>query len=319
VVAKKASLSRENPLFYSIVVCTKNRPDEMKSFLENLSSQQSDSLVVVVVVDGSAENYKLQGSVSEKPRSHFNPKIVTLCTSGGKPTALNLAMTYLENNSFSLAATVFLDDDITFNLVEIEKGVRYLKENDVCGLSPLIINEGDSCRRKRFMNRQGIFPQKSGALTKSGENHGINARNIQGEWKNTDWLPGGASIYDWNKIKLLRFSEQLENPDLNGYALGDDVDFSIKASEKGVLGCLQEIQVIHSSPASSYRNPTAIAMATGRWKAFLVNQYPDKFSKICIVTMEIMRSLWRSIFRAKPKPSWHFLIDFLYAFHKHTK
>jgi GT2 family glycosyltransferase len=319
VGVEKDYLCRKNSLVYSIVVCTKNRPDEIRSFLENLRSQQSDSLKMVIVVDGSAENDGLQRYLSEGPTIDFNSELITLSTRGGKPTALNLAMTYLENNLLSLDATVFLDDDITFKLVEIEKGVRYLKENGICGLSPLIINEGDSCRRKRFMNRQSIFPQKPGALTRSGENRGINAHNIQGKWKKTDWLPGGASIYDWNKIRLLRFSEQLENPDLNGYALGDDVDFSIRASEKGVLGCLQEIQVIHSSPSSSYRNPTAIAIATGRWKAFLVTQYPDKFSKLSVVTREIMRSFWRSIFRAKPKISWHFLINFLQEFVKHTK
>ena len=316
---ENANLFDENSFRYSIVVCTKNRPDEIKSFLNSLTIQRSDSLALVIVIDGSAENNGSHRSTSEKLTHHFNPKFVTIRTSGGKPTALNLAMTYLENNAISLDATVFLDDDITFKLIEIEKGIRYLKEKNVCGLSPLIINEGDFCRRKRFMNRPGIFPQKPGALTKSGENRGINAHNIQGEWMNTDWLPGGASIYDWNRIRQLRFSEQLENPDLNGYALGDDVDFSIRASEKGVLGCLQEIQVIHSSPASSYRNPIAIAIAKGRWKAFLVTQYPDRFSKVRIVTMEIMRSFWRAFFRANPKSSWHFLINFLREFHRHTK
>jgi GT2 family glycosyltransferase len=284
-----------------------------------LSNQESDFLQDVIIVDGSSEVSTF--NVTEREHENKLPyrDLVFLRTTGGKPTALNLALRKLETSSDYLDAIVFLDDDIAFQLEDLEKGIRYIKRKDLCGLSPIIINEGDTCSRKRSRNRIGLLQKDSGVLNRAGDNFWINYRNIVGEWQKTEWLPGGAAIFDWSKIKLLTFNEQLENPKLMGYALGDDVDFSIKASSKGELGCLQSIQVIHTSPPSSYRNPITIAMARGLWKAFLVTNYPNKFSKFSVIAAEIIGALARALFRPKPIMSWRCLAIFLREFFKHVK
>lgn len=192
--------------------------------------------------------------------------------------------------------------------------------NDLCGLSPVIVNDGDTCFRIQSRNRVSGFPfRKSGVLTKSGDNRWFNYRNIKAKWLNSEWLPGGAVIYDWTKIKNLSFSEELENKNLMGYALGDDVDFSMKARVQGDLGCLQEIQVIHSSPVTSYRNPEKLAMARAKWKAFLVNQYPLKFSRNRVVLVEIFRAIWHGVFKGKLKIAFSSLYIFLREFISESK
>jgi glycosyltransferase involved in cell wall biosynthesis len=306
-------------IFYSIVVCTKNRPREIENFLHNLRNQESDFLQDVIIVDGSSEVSTFNATERNYENNSPYTDIVYLRTTGGKPTALNIALRKLEALSVYLDAIVFLDDDITFQLEDLEKGIRYIKRKDLCGLSPIIINEGDICFRKRSRNRIRLFQKDSGVLTRAGDNFWINDRNIIGEWQKTEWLPGGAAIFDWSKIKFLTFNEQLENPKLMGYALGDDVDFSIKASSKGELGCLQTIQVIHTSPPGSYRNPITIAMARGRWKAFLVTEYPNKFSKFSVIAAEIISASARALFKAKPVISWRCLAVFLREFFKYLK
>jgi len=300
---------------YAIVVCTKNRPSELNTFLRNLTTQDSPNLESVVVVDGSNDSSYLSRFKLQTEKTLMNPRITFLRTNGGKPTALNLSLKHLRESNKTVDAVVFLDDDIYFHLETLEIGIRFLKHNKICGLSPSIVNEGDTCFRIQHRNRDGIFPfRKSGVITPGGDNRWFNYRNIRENWIESEWLPGGAAIYDWQKIKTISFSEQLENPNLMGYALGDDVDFSMKARSFGNLGCLQEIQVIHSSPPDSYRNPNLLAVARAKWKAFLVSQHPSDFPIYRIILVEILRSIWHGIFKGKPKATFRGLSIFMNEF-----
>jgi GT2 family glycosyltransferase len=273
-----------------------------------------------VIVDGSSDEYiEFQDELSDE-LSFIQPDYVFLRTKGGKPTALNLSLKYLRESKETLDAVVFLDDDISFRLEDLETGISYLKKNNICGLSPIIVNEGDTCFRIRHLNRSSIFHfRKSGVLTKGGDNYWFNYRNIQENWLESEWLPGGTVIYDWLRINRLSFGECLENPNLMGYALGDDVDFSIKARDLGHLGCLQEIQVIHSSPATSHRNSKMIDLARAKWKAYLVYQYPIKFSIHRVVLIELLRAVWHGVLKGKPNLTYHSLSIFLREFVSESK
>jgi len=300
---------------YVIVVCTKNRPDEIQAFQVNLNRQVSQTLREVIQVDGSnlESEFNLRISQVPHPLSHFKWKL--LRTTNGKPSALNVAMDYLESKAEKYTAVIFLDDDIKFSLLEIEKGITFLLENNLCGLSPLIINESDTCnlKKSKIGHRERLF--KEGVVNTAGENFWINQSCIQRKWVATEWLPGGATIYNWEKIKKLRFSPELENPTLGGYALGDDVDFSLRASKFGEIGCLTTFQVIHSSPVSAQRDFLRIVQARGRWKAFLLRKFPKKISLTKILAYESARSIWH-LMNIRKYPSAHreitiFLREFL--------
>lgn len=286
--------ARLNPfnLTYSIVVCTKNRPNEIRAFKENLYNQVSQHLKEVILVDGSnlEANLKEDETPSVNGPNTFEWKY--LRTERGKPSGLNIAMDYLESKNEKYDAVVFLDDDISFSLQDLELGANFLLKNRFCGLSPLVINENETCKlNESSLGLRNLF-LKQGKINAAGENSWINQRNVQQTWYTTEWLPGGAAIYNWKMIHKLRFSPELENSILGGYALGDDVDFSIRASSIGEIGCLTTIQVIHSSPVSSNRDFIKIAQARGRWKAHLLNQFPTKFSLTSIVAFELVSALW---------------------------
>jgi GT2 family glycosyltransferase len=300
-----------------IVVCTKNRPDEIQAFQVNLNRQVSQYLKEVIQVDGSnlESEFNPRKPRAEISLNHFEWKL--LPTKNGKPSALNVAMDYLESKVEKYTAVIFLDDDIYFSLVELEKGISFLLENDLCGLSPLIINENDTCTLSKSRFGSKSPRPKEGKVNSAGENSWINQGDIQRKWVTTEWLPGGAAIYDWEKIKKLRFSPELENPKLGGYALGDDVDFSLKVSDLGEIGCLTTIQVIHSSPLSAHRDFLRIVQARGRLKAFLLQKFPKKFSLTKILAYESARSIWHLRNIGKYPSAYREITIFLREFLRH--
>jgi GT2 family glycosyltransferase len=226
-------------------------------------------------------------------------------------------MDYLESKASKFDAVVFLDDDIYFSLTELEAGVSFLLENKFCGLSPLIINENETCEMKRTrLGVRELFP-KQGKISSAGENYWVNQNNLRKTWVTTEWLPGGAVIYNLGMIKELRFSPQLENSMLGGYALGDDVDFSLRANSIGKIGCLTTIQVVHSSSLSSHRDFLKIAEARGRWKAYLLRQFAPRFSLTRILALESARAFWHFLNIRKYPGSSREIYIFLREFLRH--
>lgn len=302
---------------YAIVVCTKNRLTEIRAFKDNLNSQVSQYLREVILVDGSnldANLHEIRTSSIER-LNHFN--WTYLRTERGKPSGLNIAMDYLESRANKFDAVVFLDDDIYFSLTELETGVSFLLENKFCGLSPLIINENEICEieRTRLGVRESFLRQ--GKISSTGENYWINQNNLRQTWVTTEWLPGGAVIYNLEMIKGLRFSPLLENSMLGGYALGDDVDFSLRANSFGKIGCLTTIQVVHSSSLSSHRDFLKMAEARGRWKAYLLRQFPSRFSLTRILALESARAFWHFLNIRKYPGSGREIYTFLREFLRH--
>lgn len=287
----------------------------MQNFKRNLSVQSSENLREIIVVEGSSELLIDPPDILEAMQSSERIIWTQLKTTGGKPSALNCAMEYLDSKNEKYSAIVFLDDDIHFALDQVEQGITFLQANNFCGLSPLVVNENDRCMLNPVGSGWNSLTQKEGKITSYGENYWINQCNLRQNWVATDWLPGGASIYKWEKIQKLRFSPELENSKLGGYALGDDVDFSLRASNGGEIGCLTTIQVIHSSPPSAHRDYLRIVQARARWKAFLLRKFPDKISLFKILFFESLRSIWHTInFRKYPsahREIYIFLREFL--------
>lgn len=305
----------ESKLDFTIIVCTKNRPLQIESVVKQVRQQICPELKSLIVVDGSDTvdtESKLRLMKDSWPDGS---KLEYIRTKGGKPTALNLSMNQIDSESEKPFALLFFDDDIHFNLQDFVSGMTFLYEHDFCGFSPLIINEGEKSSTHGRLNVFGLFPKRHGAVTKAGNNNWINANFInEAPWVETSWLPGGAVMYRFEKVSDLRFCEKLENPLLQGYALGDDVDFAMRASERGKIGCLRNFQVIHSPTQDSVRQPIKFAMAQGRWKAHLTSEFPERILFTRVVIVQVVQSIWKFLRgnrSAKPFLELHsFLVSF---------
>ena len=305
----------DTKLDFTIIICTKNRPAQIESVVIQIKQQICPELKSLVVVDGSDSE-----ETESKIRSLQNSwpagrEFEYFRTRGGKPTALNLSLDRVASGSEKPYALLFFDDDIHFNLQDFVRGMAFLRDHNFCGLSPLIINEGESSSIKSEFCAKSILRNQQGVITKAGENVWVSANYLGKEaWIPTSWLPGGAAMYRYQKISDLRFSQNLENPILGGYALGDDVDFAIRASHRGQIGCLRSIQVIHSPTQDSRRQPLKIARAEGKWKAHLVDKFPEKTNLASVIFIQFIKTAWRFFRRDRSREPflelWNFLIGF---------
>jgi glycosyltransferase involved in cell wall biosynthesis len=159
---------------YSIVVCTKNRPKEFEAFLKNFNSGLTESLTEVIVVDGLDPELLLVNQNLGKNQFPNQNLWKSIVTNKGKPSALNKAMEHLRLKVESDDAVVFLDDDIYFTLECLETAIDYLLAHEICGLSPLIINEDEKCPKNRKEAKQIKLKRNAGRLNAFGENYWIN-------------------------------------------------------------------------------------------------------------------------------------------------
>lgn len=283
----------------SLVVCTKNRPHQISLLLDSLRDQTPHNFSSIIIVDGSSsdDTEKVVRFSSEFRNKDTN--FIYLRTCGGKPSGLNLAIDYIDQHLTSTDGVLFCDDDIYFRVSDFYYALEYLLQNNLCGLSPLIINENSIVEVNSRLLKPPYKRKLEGTITKSGNNVWVNMIfGEEDEWVGTSWLPGGVTLYDFQKIRGLHFSTELENSTLNGYALGDDVDFALRALDRGQIGVLRSVQVIHSSPLTTPRDEVKLAEASGFWKAHLVNNYPKKVSQIGVFGFELSRFILE-LFRSR--------------------
>ena len=286
--------------------------------VKQVRQQICPELKSLIVVDGSDTAETESKFRILKNSWPDGTKLEYIRTKGGKPTALNLGMNWINSESEKPFALLFFDDDIHFNLQDFVTGMTFLQIRNFCGFSPLIINEGEISSTQGKGNIFGLFRKRQGAITKAGNNNWVNANYInETPWVETSWLPGGAVMYCFEKVSDLRFCENLENPLLQGYALGDDVDFAMRASERGKIGCLRNFQVIHSPTPDSARQPMKIAMAQGRWKAHLASEFPGRILLSRVVLAQVIQSIWRFLRRNRSAEPFLELNSFLQSFFLH--
>jgi glycosyltransferase involved in cell wall biosynthesis len=309
----------ESMLDFTIIVCTKDRPLQIESVMKQVRKQICSELKSFIVVDGS-DSEETESIVRLLQETWLDgTKLEYIRTQGGKPTALNLGLEHVNSETEKPFALLFFDDDVHFCLQDFVKGMIFLYEHDFCGLSPLIINEGETSSRHRKKSIPRFFRNRQGDMTKAGENIWIDANYFNEiPWVPTSWLPGGAVMYIFEKVSDLQFRQDLENPVLRGYALGDDVDFSMRASKRGQIGCLRSIQVIHSPTPDSVRQPLKIAIAEGRWKAYLVNEFPEKVFITRVISTQFLKTVWRFLRRNRSREPFFELRSFLVSFFLNT-
>jgi GT2 family glycosyltransferase len=90
--------------------------------------------------------------------------------------------------------------------------------------------------------------------------------------------------YRTQKIGLNRFSIELENGPSGGYALGEDVDFSIRI---GKLGLIENLCIEHKQAPSVRDSSRVMSRAIGRWHGYLIRNHPEKVSFFRTITLDI--------------------------------
>jgi GT2 family glycosyltransferase len=209
----------------TVIIPTRNRKKELNNVLQAIDFTNS-TIDKVIVIDSSNKSLRGKNYSKNSKFVYFHTKI--------KSAAIqrNIGMSLVSDNCKFLA---FLDDDVIPDREYFNQLINALKKNKATGVSGLAVNS------KKFHSNNNnklstfykyIFlldSKKRGVVLKSGVNIPIKFEAKSSGTVQTQWLIG-CSIWDFQKIKNLRFDSRLF-----GQSLGEDVLFSLKASKIGAL------------------------------------------------------------------------------------
>ncbi len=215
----------------AVAICTYRRPESLFRLLRSVSRQQRlpDQ---VVVVDASPDE-ATEGAVARWAAEGPMPRCVLYYRVTGDLRGLT------RQRNFALARVVtdlvaFFDDDIVLQdgcLDHMEQVHR--RRRDVVGVGALITNHSDhpdlAWRLRRLLF---LVPSLSpGRYYASGvSTPWWPARTAASPVTEGDWLPGGATMWRTVAARETGFIEGFD-----GYASGEDLEFSLRVARRGKL------------------------------------------------------------------------------------
>jgi GT2 family glycosyltransferase len=220
--------------FVTVVVATKDRPEDLGRMLTSLSSQTRKPDQVVIVdasLDPVEHVVRRFNDLNLTYERHWPPS-----ASAQRNTGVRLA---------DPRATLigFADDDTTFEADSFEKMLALWMSagEDLLGASFNILNyelpSGQRLKRSKLANRLGLYASEPGAVAPSGW------QSIFGRVSATSyvaWLPSGAVLWRSELLRDVCFDEFF-----TGYSYLEDLDFSFGVSRRGKLAVVAEAGYCH--------------------------------------------------------------------------
>jgi GT2 family glycosyltransferase len=253
----------------AVVICTYRRKPDLDRCLRSIMHLK-DLPEIIMVVDGDSDRTLAEWI------SITYPSVTYVRSEKGLTLQRNLAIQMLEDIRYIF----FLDDDTEllddyFSLVK-----ETFEATSAIGVGvtpqPYVKSRVDSFYSDigealyRLLGQASVVP---GTVTRSG----LNTARHEGEGP-ADWLPGCSMTYDLGAIGTTRFDQRRA-----GYGLGEDVDFGLKMSSKGLLYWTSAPQIIHhQSPANRIQSGMIIRQYV-RHKWTLASDSLGKVSKSAVM------------------------------------
>lgn len=255
----------ENPNF-SILVATRNRPENMRKLLASIAESTSKPKKVVVISSGSP---------IEEVVSEFRHVLkIDYCHSevAGQVNQKKTGIIRLQRET---PWVMFLDDDLLLAPNAVEKAFETLNQygtttNEIVGI-------GLGLTPTTRLNRSSYFKNLIGrAFFLSSDVPGKVLRSGQGvsylenpEPMFTEWL-NGASMW-----RIESANQYLSSVPSSNYAACEDLVFSYRQSKKGKLLYTPYAKVFfQDSESNDYNRPQAIVSGLS-WRYFFVKSNPD--------------------------------------------
>ena len=268
---------------HAFAIPTRNRPKEILDVLHSLSELTGAKEIVIAIAENSDsdDNYMSLQSSLETFESSFS-RVILIKSSVGSSVARNSLI-----NELSTDLITFIDDDIELpRNYAISMDNLFFEVPQLVGSSPYIMAlheneiEGSpsSMRSSRFnspgrVNEWGIntwFDHKPAA------NMSVN------------WLPGCAMTVRLKSLRQIRFDENLQNGPAKGYALGEDVDFSYRLGQTGLMLLNRELQITHKLSEINRKSDAILARAQGYFDFHLVKTLKFDFRKILYINLKVL-------------------------------
>lgn len=225
---------------FSIIVSTRNRPILLERLLESiiLNSNALPRLVEVIVIDSS------KSSESEQVVTFIGKRIpIKLIKSNFSATLPEKRNTAISHLNGSAEIVFFLDDDVEISSNFLEKALECFENPNVVGVGGRDVNKNLKTP-KRWQIFFKLTSTQQGVILASGQNVEY---VISNEEMKVEWISGCVMSFRVSLLGHIRFDER-RNFD------GEDVDFTLRASNFGQLVCSPSATYQHSSSLSTKPN-----------------------------------------------------------------
>lgn len=262
-------MSNQSPAS-EVVICTRHRAPELRRCLASVIRQSVESLTIFVV-DGSDEDDNSSRVVADEARACAPPRYTVkyMKTPAGLTRQRNAAVDNLE------AATeyvCFIDDDAVIDreyVGAVERTFRADEAAEVVGVGGLIQNPPP--RPHRFLRRVFFLDsRRGGAVLPSGVNVQLSKAASP---TRVDWITGCAMSFRRSVFGEFRFDSSMQ-----GYSLGEDVEFTFRLSRRYRLLVTPEAPVWHLRSNSARDHELSYARAQIIFRYGLVRAHPKELS-----------------------------------------
>lgn len=240
----------------SVIVCTRNRPDLVRRFLDSLAGQRPQ-VAALIVVDAS-DNESTRKTVEGHPGRDGLAATVTYCHV--EPPLAGL--TRQSNFGLSLVRTelvAYFDDDIVLLPGCVAEMERAHRENpDLVGVGANIENK-ERAPSLRWRLRRLLFVVPSlapGRYYDSGRTTPWWRLDPDAGLVDGDWLSGGAVMWKTSAARATGFAETFA-----GYGAGNDVEFSLRVGRLGRQAVNARAQLLHQQEGGGRPDPYALGHA----------------------------------------------------------
>jgi len=247
------------------ILCTRNRPNAIRMLVNSIGSLENIELAKVTVVDAS--DAPLNFSDFDFPNQ---TQLTVLHAKPGLPSQRNFGLANTDNS-----IVVFLDDDVILPLNFIVETLKAFSEDEqLAGLGYIIGGIKYESSGKYVSKFIKLDVSNFGQVSRSGKNIWYPENTLLVE-KHPMWIPGCAMAYRRTAVFNLDFNSNLEKGILGGYALGEDVDFSLRLFRSGgSLKVCTKVAIEHYKAPGERDNHLSLAKAQGAWLKYLSNTFP---------------------------------------------
>jgi GT2 family glycosyltransferase len=226
-----------------IVICTKDRPEELRRALASIAHEPAD----VLLVDSSTTPHLPESDEALQALAPVRQHLHVRKTQPRLTAQRNIGIDVARSSGYDVV--LFMDDDVV-----VEPGyvtavlTAFEADPDVAGVGAVVTNEPPA-RLGSLKRLFGLWSGRPGAVLRSGRN--VIGHYDVGPWpRPVDWLSGCCMSYRLDRIGAERFDERLVGP------WGDDVDFGFRLSRRQRLVVDGRVRLAH--------HPSSVGRASAR-------------------------------------------------------
>ncbi|NND71513.1 MAG: glycosyltransferase family 2 protein [Rhodothermales bacterium] len=228
---------------HCLVICTRNRPDDLRETLESCASQGSIEDFAVRVVDASDTEAASRNAstIAEIPRINCEHVLYR-----GEPSLARQRNFAIEEYTGNYDIIHFLDDDVTLDSEYLKVMDNAFRQNPAAaGIGGLVVEDGRRPQdaRSLLLTCFRLYSPRPGKVLASGHESPAQSEELS-EVVGVEWL-NGCSAYRSSVLRDFRCDAQLR-----GYSLDEDLDLSYRISRQHLLLVEPSAQMVHrKSPA----------------------------------------------------------------------